>query len=438
MAQHDYDIANDTGANVRADINNVLDAIATNNNGSSAPSTTFAHQFFANNTTGNMQLRNAGNSAFLDIFTLTGGPAFAVDGTINSLNIGKGTNDVNGNTCFGENALDAAVSGENNTAIGKNTLTANTSGEANTAIGSNVLKANTTGSRNTGLGINSFIKNEDGNDNVALGNAALKENTSGTTNCAVGNFALDANTTGTRNVAVGHNACSAQTTATDCVGVGVASLFVNETGSSNTALGRKALTANTTGSRNTALGQSCLDVVTTADDNTGVGNNALGATSGAQNTAVGSAAGDLISTGSNNIILGYNADPSAADANNEVVLGNSSISVLRCQVNSISALSDARDKTNIIDLPVGLDFLNTLQPRQFEWKTREGVASVDGTVRAGFIAQELQEAQKECDYLNLVFSNNPDKLEATYGNLIPVLVKAVQELSAKVTALEVG
>ena len=32
--------------------------------------------------------------------------------------------------------------------------------------------------------------------------------------------------------------------------------------------------------------------------------------------------------------------------------------------------------------------------------------------------------------------NNPDKLEAKQEHLIPVLVKAIQELSAKVTALE--
>jgi hypothetical protein len=33
-------------------------------------------------------------------------------------------------------------------------------------------------------------------------------------------------------------------------------------------------------------------------------------------------------------------------------------------------------------------------------------------------------------------TNNPDKLEAKAGNLVPVLVKAIQELSAKVDALE--
>jgi len=47
MAQHDYVIDNSTGANVRADINSVLQAIASNNSGSSDPSTTYAFQLFA-------------------------------------------------------------------------------------------------------------------------------------------------------------------------------------------------------------------------------------------------------------------------------------------------------------------------------------------------------------------------------------------------------
>ena len=58
--------------------------------------------------------------------------------------------------------------------------------------------------------------------------------------------------------------------------------------------------------------------------------------------------------------------------------------------------------------------------------------------RAGFIAQELQEAQKNSDYLDLVLDKNPERLEAKQEHLIPVLVKAIQELSVKVTALEAG
>ena len=64
------------------------------------------------------------------------------------------------------------------------------------------------------------------------------------------------------------------------------------------------------------------------------------------------------------------------------------------------------------------------------------MAAKDGTIRAGFIAQELQEAQSGAEYLDLVMDENPEKLEAKQGKLIPVLVKAIQELSAKNDALE--
>ena len=38
--------------------------------------------------------------------------------------------------------------------------------------------------------------------------------------------------------------------------------------------------------------------------------------------------------------------------------------------------------------------------------------------------------------LDLVLEDNPEKLEASYSSLIPMLTKAVQELSAKVEELE--
>jgi hypothetical protein len=87
---------------------------------------------------------------------------------------------------------------------------------------------------------------------------------------------------------------------------------------------------------------------------------------------------------------------------------------------------------------VGLDFINSLNPVKFTWQQREPNEVKDGTTEAGFIAQELQaaESQYSADYLGLVYDENPDKLEASPGKLIPVLVKAIQELSAKVNELE--
>ena len=62
----------------------------------------------------------------------------------------------------------------------------------------------------------------------------------------------------------------------------------------------------------------------------------------------------------------------------------------------------------------------------------------DGIYEAGFIAQDFQQLQKDNDaeYLKLVMDSNPDRLEASYGKLIPILVKAIQELSLEVETLK--
>ena len=70
--QHDYVIDNSTGANVRSDINSVLQAIASNNSGSSDPSTTYAFQLFADTTNNVMKIRNSANNAFIELFQLDG------------------------------------------------------------------------------------------------------------------------------------------------------------------------------------------------------------------------------------------------------------------------------------------------------------------------------------------------------------------------------
>tara|TARA_R100001163_G_scaffold8457_1_gene8360 strand:+ start:1135 stop:3345 length:2211 start_codon:yes stop_codon:yes gene_type:complete len=73
MAQHDYVLDNATGANFRSDLNNALLAISSNNSGSSAPSTTYALQFYADTSNNILKLRNAANDGFINLFTLAGG-----------------------------------------------------------------------------------------------------------------------------------------------------------------------------------------------------------------------------------------------------------------------------------------------------------------------------------------------------------------------------
>jgi hypothetical protein len=70
MAQHDYIIANQSGAAFRSDLNNGLAAIVSNNSGAAEPSTTYAYQWWADTTTGLLKLRNAANNAWITIGTL--------------------------------------------------------------------------------------------------------------------------------------------------------------------------------------------------------------------------------------------------------------------------------------------------------------------------------------------------------------------------------
>lgn len=67
MATHDYDIANQTAANARADINNVLDAIVSNNSNATAPSSTFAFMWWFDTTNSELKMRNANNNAWVTV-----------------------------------------------------------------------------------------------------------------------------------------------------------------------------------------------------------------------------------------------------------------------------------------------------------------------------------------------------------------------------------
>jgi len=67
----DYTIANDTGANVRSDINAVLGAIQTLNSGSSDPSANVAFQLSVNTTSNLLKIRNAANNGYITIGNVT-------------------------------------------------------------------------------------------------------------------------------------------------------------------------------------------------------------------------------------------------------------------------------------------------------------------------------------------------------------------------------
>jgi len=67
MSQHDYNLANQTGADFRADLNNALGAIATNNSGNSQPATTFAYEWWVDTTNNLLKIRNSADNAWITL-----------------------------------------------------------------------------------------------------------------------------------------------------------------------------------------------------------------------------------------------------------------------------------------------------------------------------------------------------------------------------------
>ncbi len=68
MANHDYNIANQTAPNFRADLNNALLAIVSTNSGTSAPSDTFANMLWYDTSNNKLMMRNEADNAWITVF----------------------------------------------------------------------------------------------------------------------------------------------------------------------------------------------------------------------------------------------------------------------------------------------------------------------------------------------------------------------------------
>jgi len=99
---------------------------------------------------------------------------------------------------------------------------------------------------------------------------------------------------------------------------------------------------------------------------------------------------------------------------------------------SISSLSDERLKENIKDLEIGLDEIMALKPRRFDWK--EGQGNKQKNV-AGFIAQEVEPILPDLigDFMH---DDLDDAKSVKMGDMIPTLVKAIQEQQTQIDALQ--
>ena len=161
----------------------------------------------------------------------------------------------------------------------------------------------------------------------------------------------------------------------------------------------------------------------------------------------------------NQIVIGEGA---IGTGDNEIVLGNTSITAIKSNVTSITAYSDERIKREISDNALGLSFINKLRPVRYKLKNpadypseilEERFLSIPGSgpgnvgyIRPqddenyydGLIAQEVKSAMDEVGIEWSGWSENKGngKQAVQYGALTVPLIKAVQELSSEILKLK--
>lgn len=374
---------------------------------------------------------------------------------------GTDTNNGSNNAFVGFFAGAKVSSGSYNVAVGGGAGSAIKAGSYTAAVGFEAGASLTKFGQCAFLGYHAGWKNTSG-DITAVGYNALAENVIGIRLTAVGSAAL-ALSNGNDNTAVGFNALSVNTTGFDNVSVGTLSGQQNTTGASNTDVGSRAGAARTTANFTTNIGRQAGVFLVTGDSNTNIG----------------ASAGRLSQDGSNatawagTTCIGAS---SAVSGNNQNQIGNSTTTTY--VYGTVQNRSDERDKTDIRDTELGIEFIMGLRPVDGRWDMRDDYFE-EYQVQVGidpetaeplfetrlrklpkdgskartrkhhwFIAQEVKEL---CDKLGVDFggyqdhsiNSGCDVLSLGYDEFIPPTVKAVQqcwnrldELEKRIAALE--
>jgi len=408
----------------------------------------------------------------LDVIDVDGAANFAADVTIAAgadlLTASAGV----ANVKFGPNTGASIASGGNN-----NVMIGDSAGKfATTAVGSVFVGAG------AGLGITGTKLT--GNGNVAIGaDAGAKLQGAATLNVLIGANAGDAITTGPNNIAIGFRALNAETQGQDSVAVGVDALttqnFGNGVRSGNVGIGLNAGKLISDGVQNTLVGTFCGQTTddgdnntamgflalqaNCADGNTAVGVEALKICTGSTNTAIGKNAGNQVTSGGNLTCLGHDSGKTGSPGgafttgSNAICIGDENVAAIHIEV-AVTVASDARDKTDFTALDLGLDFVKALAPVTYKWDKRSKYGdkyaddydlldqTPDGTHKEdwldiGFKAQEVQALEEAAGYTtaakkNLTVSTAGDgkQMGLQYSKFVPILVKAVQELSTALDA----
>lgn len=372
----------------------------------------------------------------------------------NTMKIGRGNNvsSSNTNTTLGK-GLQSITTGTENTIIGNNNEAITTAGW-NTVIGSSNGGNMTAGGNHSDIVLIGNNNNISNNAVVGTVNIGSNNTSAGSNNQIIGKLNLS---TGISNSIIGTRLASSTITGSENVLIGFGSALTLTAGTKNVILG-----VNTDISSNPT---NCVTIGNLANSKGGTGNISIGYSS-ASNGKIGANAGLALgytsqtgTTYNNCAVIGNNIPSTTVTADNQFWLGNSTNNLYA--TTAIINPSDTRDKIDIKDAELGLDFINKLKPRMWranprsayvkqveteegvQWEKIENDGSKAGTrYHYGVIAQEMKQTMDEMgvDFVALkdtsVTGNGEGDLGVAYGEFFGVLIKAVQELSAKVKALE--
>lgn len=327
----------------------------------------------------------------------------------------------------------------------------------------------TTGVNILGLGIAALKSAEDLSATIGIGKSAGAFITSGSNNVLLGFQVVQSSTYANNCIYISPNGCRYATGADNCVeGVAAFNATSNAT-SRNNAKGTYALYSQT-GSGvwgTTCDGYSSLSSLTSGKWNVGLGYIAgINQVDGDNGVFLGPRTGPPSGSGSWDNIACLGADATVTGSY-QVQLGGPSDDVYYS--NSISTRSDLRDKTDIYDSTYGLELLMELRPVMFTQNKRELYITKTETEdpetglpviieefdeesylqctkkgkrpRLGLIAQELQSTLNEFGIDMSAFQDHSknggmDVFTINYIEMIPMVIKAVQELAGKIDEIE--
>jgi|TARA_R100000149_G_C5875761_1_gene139534 hypothetical protein len=422
MATHDYNLANASGASFRADLNNALQAVLTNNSSASAPSTTAAYMFWADTNTGILKIRNSANDAWVELLQLDGTLTLE-DGSASAVALGFRDELNTGVFSSGAGNFDVSIAGTtrlNISASGIN-ITGTVTDDGATHDGDVTF---------TGASANVVFDKSD-NALEFADNAKLKFGNSGDLEISHDGSNSIINDAGTGEFQIrraGETFLTLDTNGirfTDSSGAAIATIRASDAGSAILML---------QADNNDDNGDEWR-IVNAASDNDLV----------FQNTSTGSLGqkwgiskdGDVVQLGA--LVVGGTIN-SASDNSHD--LGTASLRFDDVfATNGTINTSDQNQKNTIATSDLGLDFINRLNPvsYKFNGKTR---------THYGLIAQEIETvlsaiSKPATDFAGFC-KDETDKdgnsITPLYGlrytEFIAPMIKALQELSAKVTALE--